>query len=160
MKKSLTVLLMSAVLGLVFLPSARACWMGPYGWEPGYYNQRGSDQEADRRLEQSRNEFMQESKDLRRQLSEKKQAYYDLMGQKKPDKVQAAKLWNEIFDLQEQLKMMAAEKGFSPDQVRPQYGGYGPGYFGGPGCGCGGWGGYGPRGWYGPRGGYGPGYSW
>jgi zinc resistance-associated protein len=159
--KKLSLLLAAMVLGLFFLTPAfagRGGWgpgaaAGGYGYGPGYCDGPYFRGDLDDQAEQARQKFLEQSKELRQQLYDKKTTYYDLMDQEKPDKEAAAKLWGEIFDLQSQLQKMAAEAGFRPGRWRND--GYGDDGYNGP---CGG---YGPRGrgGYG-RGCYGPGGRW
>jgi Spy/CpxP family protein refolding chaperone len=142
--KKLSLLLVSAMLGLISLTPAFACrggWgpgggPGGYGYGPGYCEgpySRGDDR--DEQIDQARKKFLDQSKELRKQLYDKKTTYYDLLAQEKPNKEEAAKLWNEIFDLQTQLQQMAADAGFTPRRWRN--GGYGYDEDNMPGCGYG-----------------------
>jgi hypothetical protein len=161
--KKLLLLLLSAMLGLIFLTPAFACrggWgpgegYGGYGYGPGCFNGPYYRGVPDDQLDQARQKFLDQSKELRQQLYAKKTTYYDLMAQEKPSKEEAAKLWNEIFDLQTQLQKMAADAGFTPRRWRNK--GYSNDDYNVPGCGYGPGAGYGPGGGYGPRGGYGRG---
>jgi len=170
--RKLLLLLLSAMLGLISLTPAFACrggWglgggPGSHGYGPGYGDgpyYRGGDR--DEQIDQARKKFLDQSKALRQRLYDRKTTYYDLLAQEKPNKEEAAKLWNEIFDLQTQLQKMAADAGFTPRLWRNE--GYGYNEYQVPGCGYGPSGGFGPGGGYGPRGGYGrdcygPGGCW
>jgi len=174
MKKLVTILAITVVLGLAVLQTAEAGW----GWwgrggERGYGRGYGPGdcggprygRELDEKEIKARDDFFNETKDMRRDLFDKRQEYAALMDQENPDKDKAAQLWSEIFDLQAKLQEKAGAAGFGPrsENRRRGYGsedcgvpgcgngprggyGYGPGDCGGgPGCGGPRGGGYGPR---------------
>jgi Spy/CpxP family protein refolding chaperone len=141
--KKLSLLLLCAILGLAFLTPAFA---GRGGWGPGDGPGRGycngpNGGAADEQTARARQEFLDKSKELRQQLYERKDAYYELMQQETPDKEQAAGLWNEIFDLQTELQQMAADAGFKPGRWGNEGFDCGNGPRGGNGRGCNGPGG-------------------
>ena len=158
MKKTLTVLALTTIMALGAISPALAGWWGRgWGWGEsgsGTGNCGGPcyTQDLDAGNDKARQDFLEESRDLRQQLFDRKEAYFELMGQENPDKEAAAAIWSEIFDLQNQLRKMADEAGVGPAQGRGGDRGYGPADCGGPGCG------YGPRGGRG-RGCNGPGFE-
>lgn len=153
MKKTLTVMLLSLVMGAAAMTPA---WAGRWGrgpesgWGPGCGGPCACRQ-VDDKQEQVRQDFRRQSLEQRQQLQDKKEAYRDLMRQPAPDKDEAAKLWSEIFDLQTKLQQMAAAAGVDP-AARGQWQGddEGPDCWGAKGCGQGPRGGCG-RGCGGPR---------
>jgi Spy/CpxP family protein refolding chaperone len=139
--KKLSLLLLSAILGLAFLtPAFAGRGLGPgagaggSGYGPGNCGGPNFRGELDEQAVQARQEFLDQSKELRQQLYDQKTAYSELMQQETPDKEEAAKLWGGIFDLQTQLQEMAADAGFEPGRWRNAGCGNGPGAGIGRGC--------------------------
>lgn len=145
MKKTLTFMLLSLVLGVTLSTPAVAGWWGRgAGSGPGNCGGPCASQDQDAVLDKARQDFRAQSLELRQQLHDQKAAYRELMGQETPDKEAAAKLWSEIFDLQTKLQQMATAAGLPGDwrpgrhgvDAAPGYGcGNGPRGNGGRGCG-------------------------
>lgn len=153
MKKTLTFVLLSLVLGVTISTPALAGWWGwGAGSGPGNCGAPCASQDQDAGLDKARQDFRSESLELRQQLHDRKTAYRELMGQKAPDKEAAATLWSEIFDFETKLQQMAMAAGLTGDRSPGLGGAAGP--EAAPGCGCGnGPRGNGGRGCGGPRGG-------
>ena len=112
MKKTLTFVLLSLVLGVTISTPALAGWWGRGpGSGPGNCGTPCASRDQDAGLDKARQDFRSESLELRQQLHDRKTAYRELMGQKAPDKEAAAQLWSEIFDLQTSLQQMATAAG-------------------------------------------------
>ena len=94
-------------------------------------------------MQQKYAKFLQDTKELRKQLAVKQAAKRALMRSAQPDSAQAQQLAGEIFDLQEQLRVKAQAEGLPMGMM-------GRGFKGGPGMGQGG-------GNWGPCNGMGPG---
>lgn len=126
MKKTLVTLALAMAVGLAGINMAEARWGGG-GYGPGQGGCNGprggqfsaEDQEA-------RQEFFNETKELRTQLREKQAAYFEEMNKETPDKDAANAIWSEIFDLQSQIQAKAAEAGIERGLGRgPGFGGRG-----------------------------------
>lgn len=138
MKKALTVMLLSLLMGAAFMtPAFAGGWGrgGERGWGPGGCDGSCASRGGNGDLDKSRQEFQDQTRELRQQLFDKKNAYHEMLDQVNPNKEEAAKLWSEIFDLQAKLRKMAADAGFSPDDLRRGEGGGRA--CGGPACGNG-----------------------
>lgn len=87
--------------------------------------------------------FLKNTQDLRKNLAMKQAAYGAIMNSANPDPAKAAGTAEEIFQLRQQLRVMAEQAGLQSGWGN-WGGGYGRGYM------------YGPRGGWGPGGGWGP----
>lgn len=117
MKKTLTFVLLSLVLGVTISTPALASWWGRWpGFAPGNCGNPCACRDQDADLDQARRDFRSESRELRQQLHDRKEAYRELMGQDAPNKAAAAQLWSEIFDLQTELQQMATTAGLAGDR--------------------------------------------
>jgi len=113
------------ILALQQLATAGPNWGGGWGCGgpggnggPDYgYNSQAPDKEA----QQAWEKFYNETAELREQLYEKRAEYYNVLNQENVDKELAAQLWEEIFDLQTQIREQAATAG-----IKPGYGRGGP----------------------------------
>lgn len=129
MKKTILSLALAVAVGLAGINMAEARWGGG-GYGPGQGGCNGPrggqfsavDQEA-------RQEFFNETTELRAQLRDKQAAYFEEMNKENPDKEVANAIWSETFDLQAQIQAKAAEVGFTGGNGR------GPGYDGNTLCG-------------------------
>lgn len=61
--------------------------------------------------------FRKDTADLRRQLSEKRAEYFDLMNGENIDKQAAQSLWSEMFDLKIQIREKAKAAGIDPKEI-------------------------------------------
>ena len=135
------------VAALVALAAAAA---GAHGWGPGPgYGMMGSGYGMMApQAQEEYAKFMQDTLELRKQLSSKMMELRTLWAQPDPDKTKLDGLRNEVYDLQKQLAQKADEAGIRNYAGQRGYGrgygrgpascpGYGGGYGGGPGA-CGG----------------------
>lgn len=81
-------------------------------------------------MQQKHAKFLQDTKELRKQLAVKQTAKRTLMRSAQPDSAQAQQLTGEIFDLREQLRAKAQAEGLPMGMM-------GRGFHGGPGMGRG-----------------------
>lgn len=58
----------------------------------------------------AREKFYEESKEIRKELFEKRSEYAEILNADPVDKGQAQEVWSEIFDLQAQIRKLAAEQ--------------------------------------------------
>lgn len=100
-------------------------------------------------MQQKHAKFLQDTKELRKQLAVKQAGQRALMRSAQPDSAQAQQLAGEVFDLREQLRAKAQAEGLPMSMM-------GPGFHGGPGMGRGD-GNWGPCNGMGPGSGMGPG---
>ena len=100
-------------------------------------------------MQQKHAKFLQETKELRKQLAVKQSAKRALMRSAQPDSAQVQQLAGEVFDLREQLRTKAQAEGLPMGMM-------GRGMNGGPGMGRGG-GNWAPCDGMGPGKGMGPG---
>ena len=115
MKKTVLSLVIIMGLGFVALNSAEARWGS--GWGPGGCNGPRWGQNTNVNSE-DRQEFYNDTFELRELLSEKQDEYYSLMNSDNVDKEQAALLWADVFDLQKELQQKAQEAGLSSGNNR------------------------------------------
>ena len=124
MKKTLTAIALAAAIGIFVSQGAEARWGKGSG--NGFGNGSCGNCDQNNTIDQeARQNFFDETEDLRNQLFEKRSEYYTLMNSENPDKDEAQMIWGEMFDIQTQIQEKAAEAGMNPQ------GG------GGPGRGCG-----------------------
>ncbi len=129
--KKVTVFVMAITFGIIAVqqlatagPGGRGGYGGGWGCGgPGYgYNRPAPDKEN----QQAREEFYNDTIELREQLYAKRAEYYDVLNQENADKELAAILWGEIFDLQTQIREQATTAGIKPGYGRGGYPCYGP----------------------------------
>ena len=79
---------------------------GGYGCGgPGYGRSVGNNENFE-----AREKFYTETKEIRKQLFEKRGEYAEVLNTDPVDKAQAQELWSEIFDLQTQIRKLAADQ--------------------------------------------------
>jgi Spy/CpxP family protein refolding chaperone len=114
MKKLTIVALILAcgIIGLQQLAKADTGWGGGWGCGgSGYgYNRQAPDRDTQKAWEK----FYNDTAQLREQLFAKRSEYNEAMSQDVIDKDLAAKLWGEIFDLQNQIREKATAAGLRP----------------------------------------------
>lgn len=137
---------MAVVLTLGFfgyqIAAAGPGWGGGYGpGGCGGYGPGSGWNAPDNKAFKAREQFLDETVELRKQIETKRAELYALYNQENPEQARIAELRGELFDLQTELRKMAIEKGVA--------------YGGGPNC-NGPYGGYNGGGPYcnGPYGGY------
>jgi Spy/CpxP family protein refolding chaperone len=115
MKKTMTALAIALTLGVIGSQIANAGpgrgWRG--GWGPGRCNAPYCNTEGSEKWQA----FRKDTADLRRQLSEKRAEYFDLMNGENIDKHAAQSLWSEMFDLKSQIREKAKAAGIDPQEV-------------------------------------------
>lgn len=119
MKKVLAVAILASLIGFATLQTASAGW----GWGGGRGNGSGNGpgscggpcvegvSDEDQKVRQ---DFFDETKDLRKQLFDKRGEYSDVINQENPDKEKAAAIWSEMYDLKKQLRDKAEAAGVGP----------------------------------------------
>ena len=90
-------------------------------------------QQLDEATTKARDTFLTETKELRKQVAEKRAAKRAIMKSANPDPQAVAKLAGELFDLREQLRVKATAAGL-PSQFMMKMGGMGGGSM--MGCNC------------------------
>jgi zinc resistance-associated protein len=112
MKKILITTALAGVIGLAGLQTATA---GPgYGYGGGYCRDFGIDRPYDDGIgSKALEKFREETTALRKELAVKRGEYRALMQQDNPDEKRAAALSGELFDLRNELRQKAAERGLS-----------------------------------------------
>ncbi|OQX05467.1 MAG: hypothetical protein BWK76_27435 [Desulfobulbaceae bacterium A2] len=109
-KKIVVTVALATVLGLAGWQYAQA---GPYGpgggpcWQQGGQGQAGLDEAGQKKLDQ----FLADTKDLRKTMVVKRAEKMALMQAEKPDAGRIAALAGELFELRNQLHTKAAEAG-------------------------------------------------
>ena len=137
MTRRIATIALTLTLGLAAAPFAVAGWGHGPGPGAGHVMSPGVNCPTAQAVDdETRQQFFDDTEDLRQQLFEKRSAYFQLMSQANPDKDEAEALWSEIFDLQQEIQAKAAEYGMTPGLGR---GGCGGGPAGCPqgGGGCG-----------------------
>lgn len=135
MRKVIAATALAVLLGVATYQMADAGpgWRGACGGPGTAWCDNGgsNDGSADQATIEARQKFFEESATLRASLHAKRAEYRDLLAQGTVDKDKASALWSEIFDLQTELKQMAADNGMpaSPGFSR----GFGRGGCNGPG---------------------------
>ncbi|MEJ2690236.1 MAG: hypothetical protein P8130_09860 [Deltaproteobacteria bacterium] len=105
MKKALSILAIALTFGVFSYQIANA---GPgRGWGPCNCNGPYANTENSEKWQA----FKNDTADLRRQLREKRRAYFSLMNGEKIDKKTAETLWSDMFDLRAQIKVKATAAG-------------------------------------------------
>lgn len=103
MKKALSILAIALTFGALSYQIAKA---GPgRGWGPG------NGPAVTAANSEKWQAFKADTADLRKQLGEKRRAYFNLMKGDKVDKTAAEALWSDMFDLRAQIKAKAAADG-------------------------------------------------
>ncbi len=110
MKKTILTLALVMAVGFAGISVVEARWGG--GWGPGGCNGSRWSQNEDINS-QARQQFYNETSDLRNQLNEKQGEYASLMNQDNVDKDIASGVWAEIFDLQKELQEKSKEAGLN-----------------------------------------------
>ncbi len=120
MKKSIVALALVVAVGIAGMNIAEARWGGGgYGCQngggPSGCNGSGCNQNSDVDS-QAFEDFYDETADLREQMFDLRQDYFEIMNQETPDKEAAAEAWGEMFDLktliQEKAEAAGIQKGF------------------------------------------------
>lgn len=105
MKKALSILAIVLTLGALGYQVANA---GPgRDWGPGNSNGPAFNTATGEKWQA----FKNDTADLRKQLREKRRAYFKLMQGDKVDKKAAEALWSDMFDLRTQIRAKAAAAG-------------------------------------------------
>ncbi len=113
MKKSIMTIALVACLGLLGSGIAAARpGLGVGGPGYGIGGQQGVAQLDDATLQQ-REQFLNETLDLRRQINSKRTELQAVLRAANPDEARATSLSNELFDLQEQMRQKAQTAGIS-----------------------------------------------
>ena len=115
MKKTVTVIALLVAIGF-FSNSASALWGNGHGNGFGPGSCRNSDQNSTVNAE-TRHAFFEETHELRNELRSIRAEYFALMNSEDTDKDTARVLWNEMFDLQQQLQQKATEAGLLSPQT-------------------------------------------
>lgn len=106
-------IVLAGAVAITGLPNAEAGpWRGGYpGLNTAPCSQCGSAGYPGGRSIEERNAFLDETAELRKQFASKRAEMHALMRNDNPDAKRAAQLQGEIFDLREQLRLKAREKG-------------------------------------------------
>ncbi|SHK80976.1 zinc resistance-associated protein [Desulfatibacillum alkenivorans DSM 16219] len=128
MKKLATGVVTLVMVGLL-AGSALAweCWGGGRGYGANYNNYNAESLE-------SRNKFLSETADLRKDLAAKRTQLDAVMSSANPDAEAAGKISREIFDIKEQLRAKADAAGVAGPLADAGYGCQGQGRRGGGNC--------------------------
>ncbi len=117
MKKAVGTFIFVLAIGIFAYQAAEA---GP-GWGRGYgpggcrgYNAENGQGELDKEALEAREQFYEDTQELREQLYNKRNEYFEAMNQDPVDKDQAAQIWSEMFDLQTAMRNKASEAGLKP----------------------------------------------
>jgi hypothetical protein len=107
------ILVMAAIVALGTL-TYRIAGADPYQGGGGYgYGCNGPGygwKAPDKVSFEAREKFYEATKDLRKQLYEARTDYAEVMAADPVDKTRAQELWSEIFDLEKQIRTLAAEQ--------------------------------------------------
>lgn len=106
MKKTIMTLALIVAVGITGINMAEAGWGGCNG--PGGWNSDTSFTYEDME------KFHDDTADLRKQMFEKRNEYYEAMNQETPDKERAQQIWSEMFDLQNAMHAKALANGMMP----------------------------------------------
>jgi zinc resistance-associated protein len=107
MKKTMLALALIATVALAGYGQAEARSCGG----PGQMKGHGPAMQMDEETAKAHEQFLTETRELRKQMHTKKTELRAVMANEKPDEKKAAKLSEELFDLRENMRAKAKESG-------------------------------------------------
>ena len=117
MKKMITAIALIVTLGFIAAQGADARWGEGRGYGPGGCGSCDTQAYSEEKSEAFKN-FQEATGELRSQLFEKRREYAETMNGENIDREKAREIWNEMFDLQSELKEQANAAGVDPGYGR------------------------------------------